>query len=256
MSPEQFFDPKKVDGRSDLWSVAVVAYRALTGQHPSRDHSQMGALFSWVRSANFPMPSEFCADIPPEVDAWFQKALRREPAERFPTALEMASELDRAIRGQATTTLKSLVETTSAPPEDAAPAPVAAADSPAQAPPLNADAPDRPPSLNADAPARAPSLKEEARTSAAPQETHSPRSTARRRSDQRVWRILIYAALAILFAVVAAYVSFMEPRRAVSSRSVATSAGSRPSGDAGKGAPSAADRPSPTERARTQGEAH
>ena len=34
MSPEQLFRPKEVDVRSDLWSIAVVAYQCLTGQLP------------------------------------------------------------------------------------------------------------------------------------------------------------------------------------------------------------------------------
>src|SRR6185369_17883459 len=34
MSPEQARGSKQLDHRSDLWSLAVVAYRALTGQHP------------------------------------------------------------------------------------------------------------------------------------------------------------------------------------------------------------------------------
>ncbi len=36
MSPEQARSAKSLDYRSDLWSLGVVAYRALTGQHPSR----------------------------------------------------------------------------------------------------------------------------------------------------------------------------------------------------------------------------
>ncbi len=42
MSPEQARGSRVVDPRSDLWSLAVIAYRALTGQLPFKnmEHAQ------------------------------------------------------------------------------------------------------------------------------------------------------------------------------------------------------------------------
>lgn len=34
MSPEQFQDPGNIDGRSDLWALGVIVFRALTGEFP------------------------------------------------------------------------------------------------------------------------------------------------------------------------------------------------------------------------------
>ncbi|WP_437969318.1 serine/threonine-protein kinase [Sorangium sp. So ce260] len=95
MSPEQFFDPKRVDGRSDLWSVAVMAYQALTGAPPF-EQKGLEALLGAIRIGIFPLPSERSADITPALDAWFVKALSREPAGRFDAADAMADALRRA----------------------------------------------------------------------------------------------------------------------------------------------------------------
>ncbi|XXT21867.1 serine/threonine-protein kinase [Sorangium sp. So ce429] len=92
MSPEQFFNPKRVDGRSDLWSVAIMAYQALTGVPPF-EQKGLEALLGAIRVGIFPLPSERCADITPALDAWFVKALSREPSGRFGTAEEMADAL-------------------------------------------------------------------------------------------------------------------------------------------------------------------
>jgi eukaryotic-like serine/threonine-protein kinase len=97
MSPEQFFDPKKVDGRADLWSVGSVAYRALTGRSPFREHKGMAEALASVRDDPVTSPSQLVPDLPPELDAWFDKALGRAPEARFQTAQEMAEALRLAL---------------------------------------------------------------------------------------------------------------------------------------------------------------
>ncbi|MGK4006942.1 serine/threonine-protein kinase [Sorangium sp. So ce1036] len=99
MSPEQFFNPKEVDGRSDLWSVAVMAYEALTGAPPFEQRG-LEALLEAIRVGTFPLPSQRRADVTPAVDAWFIKALSRKPSDRFDTAEQMADALRRAASGQ------------------------------------------------------------------------------------------------------------------------------------------------------------
>ncbi|WP_437726178.1 serine/threonine-protein kinase [Sorangium sp. So ce861] len=96
MSPEQFFNPKRVDGRSDLWSVAVMAYQALTGAPPF-EQKGLEALLGAIRIGIFPLPSERSSDITPALDAWFVRALSREPTGRFGSAEEMADALHQAM---------------------------------------------------------------------------------------------------------------------------------------------------------------
>jgi eukaryotic-like serine/threonine-protein kinase len=108
MSPEQFRSAKRVDGRSDLWSVGVLAYQTLTGMYPFSDESA-GSPFEALRSGRFLPPSRHRAELPPEVDAWFRKALCREPKERFQTAREMAASFQDAITREVTSTLRSTI---------------------------------------------------------------------------------------------------------------------------------------------------
>jgi serine/threonine-protein kinase len=99
MSPEQILGSKGVDHRSDLWSVGVVAYEALTGQKPF-DAETMGGLAIRIHSEPLPRPSAINKDLPPAVDAWFERACARNPAERFNDAKEMASSLGAALGGE------------------------------------------------------------------------------------------------------------------------------------------------------------
>ncbi|MCC6525633.1 MAG: serine/threonine protein kinase [Polyangiaceae bacterium] len=89
MSPEQLLSSKDVDFRADLWSLAVVAYFALTQQKPFVGET-LGLLCAKLLQGEFTPPSRLRRGIPPELDAWFAKALNRDPAERFGSAREMA----------------------------------------------------------------------------------------------------------------------------------------------------------------------
>jgi serine/threonine protein kinase len=94
MSPEQLM-AERVDARSDLWSLGVVAYECIVGRPPFA-----GGTFVAVRAAiarpGFAPPGSLCG-LPPAVDAWFVRALSTEPANRFPSARVMS----RALRSVA-----------------------------------------------------------------------------------------------------------------------------------------------------------
>lgn len=99
MSPEQFASAKQVDHRADSWALAVVAYRALTGQLPFNGDSLPALAFSISRGA-FTPPSRHRPELSPEVDEWAARALRLDPDGRFGSIREMAGALSRAL-GQA-----------------------------------------------------------------------------------------------------------------------------------------------------------
>jgi serine/threonine-protein kinase len=88
MSPEQA-KRRPIDHRSDLWSLGVVVFRALTGVRPFRAKS-IGELLTQISSDPIPAPSSLNPSLPPEIDRFFEKALARDPAERFQSAAEMA----------------------------------------------------------------------------------------------------------------------------------------------------------------------
>jgi serine/threonine-protein kinase len=89
MSPEQWLNAKGVDPRSDLWALGAVAYCALTDEVPFDAESPAKAMFATC-SGDLPPASDFDPDIPPELDAWFAKAMARRPEDRFESAAQMA----------------------------------------------------------------------------------------------------------------------------------------------------------------------
>jgi serine/threonine-protein kinase len=89
MSPEQIHDSSSIDARSDLWSLGVILFRAITGVLPFPGE-QVGAVIGGVLTAPIPAPSNYLRGLPEGIDAFFQKALSRDRAARFQSAREMA----------------------------------------------------------------------------------------------------------------------------------------------------------------------
>ena len=93
MSPEQARGLRSVDFRSDLWSVGVITFRCIVGSLPF-DGEAVGDLLVKLCTAPIPVPSHIAPEaVPPGFDAWFTKALSREPEGRYGTALELAEAL-------------------------------------------------------------------------------------------------------------------------------------------------------------------
>jgi serine/threonine-protein kinase len=95
MSPEQAQGTKSVDHRSDLWSLAVIAYQAITGKLPFQSEA-LGDLLVKIIVHPIPTPSHV-AQVPPGFDAWFARATQRDPAQRFQSAKDFADSLTLAI---------------------------------------------------------------------------------------------------------------------------------------------------------------
>ena len=106
MSPEQVLGAKDIDFRTDLWSVGVVAFEALTGTKPF-DATTVGGIAIKIHSEPLPNPSTFNPALPATVDKWFTKACARKPDERFSGAKEMADALALAITGRVAATLSA-----------------------------------------------------------------------------------------------------------------------------------------------------
>jgi len=99
MSPEQLMSVKHVDLRTDLWAVAVTVYYLLTDVHPFNAES-VAALSIAICLEEFKPVTTISPDLPAGLDAWFVKALAKEPDERFGSA----DELWQAFCAAATTT--------------------------------------------------------------------------------------------------------------------------------------------------------
>jgi serine/threonine-protein kinase len=89
MSPEQAYGNRPVDHRSDLYSLAVVIYRCITGYVPFESDG-VGELIVAITTQTPRPPSHLRASLPPGLDPWFQRALAKDPELRFRNAKEMS----------------------------------------------------------------------------------------------------------------------------------------------------------------------
>ena len=99
MSPEQAQGNKTVDHRSDLWSLGVIAFECLTGKRPFYSDG-LGDLVLQICIRDIPVPSEI-GSVPIGFDAWFARAVARDPEARFQSARELTEAL-REVLGSET----------------------------------------------------------------------------------------------------------------------------------------------------------
>jgi Protein kinase domain len=83
MSPEQI-NGKPVDGRSDLFSLGVMAYWLLTGVKPF-DGDSMTAICAQVAGKDPQPASEVVPGLGADFDSFLSRALAKDPAQRFQT---------------------------------------------------------------------------------------------------------------------------------------------------------------------------
>jgi serine/threonine-protein kinase len=92
MSPEQIAG-QSVTGRSDVYSLAVVAYEMLTGQPPFGGKTITQVIYH-VMHVKAPPPRRLNAALPHRYDDVFAKALQKDPALRYETAGAFVAALD------------------------------------------------------------------------------------------------------------------------------------------------------------------
>ncbi len=85
MSPEQAAGDREVDGRADLYSLGVIAYRMLTGRLPFEGKSIQDLLIKQATEAPRPIDTS-AGDIPGELASAVMRCLEKDPAQRWPTA--------------------------------------------------------------------------------------------------------------------------------------------------------------------------
>ncbi len=96
MSPEQL-SGKKVDGRSDLFSLGVTLYQLLTGSLPFQAESMATLMFKIANEAHG-SPLIVRPDLPPEMAAIIDKALAKNYEQRYARGNEFARELRDVLR--------------------------------------------------------------------------------------------------------------------------------------------------------------
>ncbi len=96
MSPEQMQGSSEPDARTDVYSLACVAYEMLSGEPPFSGRTAWSVL-ARQQSGRFPSLSSIRPDIPAEVDATIGKALDFDPSRRFATPRAFSEALDASL---------------------------------------------------------------------------------------------------------------------------------------------------------------
>ncbi|MBI3902278.1 MAG: protein kinase [Nitrosomonadales bacterium] len=91
MSPEQVLG-KKVDARSDIFSLGIVLYQMLTGQLPFSGTDANSVMYQIV-SEQPPQPGSFNPDVTEMLDALVMKCLAKKPEDRYANARKLADDL-------------------------------------------------------------------------------------------------------------------------------------------------------------------
>jgi serine/threonine-protein kinase len=138
MAPEQI-ESRDIDGRADLWSVGVMLFEMVAGRRPFDGGSTAQTL---IRSVSGEAPSlrSFDLALPEAFPDVVARALARDPADRFLSALDMLAALAGAVGAPlkgATLELPGASDAALLPPEEADATPEAAETeaAPPQAPP-------------------------------------------------------------------------------------------------------------------------
>ncbi len=95
MSPEQAIGDN-VDGRSDLFSLGTMCYEMITGTQPFLGDNYAVVIQNIIHGS-IPPPSKLRKPIDGEIESIVMKALCKEPAKRFRTAIEMARSIETVL---------------------------------------------------------------------------------------------------------------------------------------------------------------
>jgi serine/threonine-protein kinase len=93
MSPEQAAGDREIDGRSDLYSLGVVAYQMLVGEPPFTATSTPAILVKHISERPTPV-TQRRSDVPQDLARAVMMCLEKDPGMRFPSAAALVTALD------------------------------------------------------------------------------------------------------------------------------------------------------------------
>ncbi|MBI4568772.1 MAG: serine/threonine protein kinase, partial [Planctomycetes bacterium] len=100
MAPEQARgEMDALDGRTDVYALGATLYEMLTGRPPFRGETSMKTLLQ-VLDAPAPSPARLRPDLPAQAAHIALRCLKKEPAERYASARELAADIDAFLGGE------------------------------------------------------------------------------------------------------------------------------------------------------------
>ena len=91
MSPEQVRSAKHVDARTDEWALAVILFELIAGRPPFTGGPT--AVSAAIVADDTPSLRDFVSDVPLDLVAVIERALKKKPAERYPDVASFAEAL-------------------------------------------------------------------------------------------------------------------------------------------------------------------
>lgn len=106
MGTATYFSPEQaqglaVDARADLYSLGVVLYEMVTGRPPFSGDSPLAIAYKHVQDPP-PRPSTLAPDVPAGLEAIIMKLLQKQPDNRYASAQDLRSDLNRFLSGETT----------------------------------------------------------------------------------------------------------------------------------------------------------
>jgi serine/threonine-protein kinase len=108
ISPEQLFDPRSVDARTDIFALGVVLFEVLTNSWPYTYENKKALLKRVMKGEIERHPATRRDEIPIWLDHIVARSLAFDREQRFATAAEMRAALERGIRKKSPSLLRRL----------------------------------------------------------------------------------------------------------------------------------------------------